>query len=388
MIASRLSNADLPMFFEPRHHELAARLLAAAPAIAAIEEDAAADETARDRAAVAALADAGLFELTTPASGEVDARAVCLTRELLGWASPRADSIFAVQGLGTFGLLTAGTAALRAALPAFARGAQVAAFALTEPDAGSDVASIQTRAIQTADGFQLDGDKLFISNLGLASHAAVFATVDPAAGRKGITAFWLPLDTAGVTITPQQPIAAHPLGALALRGCRLPADAVIGAVGGGFRLAMTTLDTYRVSVGAAAVGMARRALAEATAFVRGRVQFGKPLAEQPLVQAHLADMIVDLDAARLLVLRAAWARDTAAAGVRVTTEVSIAKLGATEAAQRVIDRAVQLFGGRGVIAGATVEHLYRAIRPLRIYEGTSEIQRTVIGRAVAAGETS
>ncbi len=397
MIAPRLSNADLPMFFEPRHHELAARVLAAAPAIEAAEQ--AADEPARDRAAAAALAAAGLFALTSSppgapgagapdgsdgSDGSIRALDLCLARELLGWASPRADSIFAVQGLGTYAVIAAGSPAQRALLPAFARGERIAAFALTEPEAGSDVAALQTRAVREPDGgWRLDGDKLFISNLGLASHAIVFASADPAAGRKGITAFWLPLDTPGATVTPQAPIAPHPLGALALRGCRLPADAVIGEVGAGFRLAMQTLDTYRVSVGAAAVGMARRALAEATAFVRGRSQFGKPLAEQPLVQAHLADMIVDLDAARLLVLRAAWARDHAAAGARVTTEVSIAKLGATEAAQRVIDRAVQLFGGRGVIAGAVVEHLYRAIRPLRIYEGTSEIQRTVIGRAVA-----
>ncbi|MCB9574154.1 MAG: acyl-CoA dehydrogenase [Kofleriaceae bacterium] len=372
------------MFFEPHHHDLAARLVAAALAIAAAE--AAADEPARDRAAVAAMADAGLFALVAPPDGAVDARALCLAREMLGHASPRADSIFAVQGLGTYALGAAGGAARAAELAAFARGERVAAFALTEPDAGSDVAALTTRATRDGDGWILDGDKHLISNLGLADHATVLATVDPAAGRKGITAFWVPLDAAGVTITRQDPIAPHPLGALALRGCRVGGDAVIGPVGGGFRLAMQTLDTYRVSVGAAAVGMARRALDEAARFVRARHQFGKSLADQPLVQAHLADMIVDLDAARLLVLRAAWARDRAAAGVRVTTEVSIAKLAATEAAQRVIDRAVQLFGGRGVLAGAVVEHLYRAIRPLRIYEGTSEIQRTIIGRAVAAAE--
>jgi acyl-CoA dehydrogenase len=177
--------------------------------------------------------------------------------------------------------------------------------------------------------------------------------------------------------------AAHPIGALELRGVEVPASARIGDVGQGMRLALQTLDAFRVSVGAAAVGMARRAFDEALGFVTRRSQFGKLLSEQPLVQAHLADMIVDLDAARLLVLRAAYEKDTK--GGRVTTEVSIAKLGATEAAQRVIDRAVQLFGGRGVMAGAIVEHLYRAIRPLRIYEGTSEIQRTIIGRALAQG---
>ncbi|MBL9014523.1 MAG: acyl-CoA dehydrogenase [Myxococcales bacterium] len=304
---------------------------------------------------------------------------------MLGYVSARADSIFAVQGLGTHALALAGSPAQRAHLKAFARGAGIAAFALTEPEAGSDVAAIATRAAPTADGYRLDGDKLFISNLGIADHATVFATTDPALGSAGTTAFWVPLDAPGVTVKPMTAIAAHPIGALELRGVELPASAKIGEVGQGMKLALTTLDAFRVSVGAAAVGMARRALDEALGFVAGRRQFGKTLAEQPLVQAHLADMMVDLDAARLLVLRAAYLKDTT--GGRVTTEVSIAKLGATEAAQRVIDRAVQLFGGRGVMAGAIVEHLYRAIRPLRIYEGTSEIQRTIIGRALAQGAT-
>jgi acyl-CoA dehydrogenase len=259
----------------------------------------------------------------------------------------------------------------------------IAAFALTEPEAGSDVAAIKTRATSTADGYRLDGEKLFISNLGIADHATVIATADPALGSAGLTAFWVPLETAGVTVEPLTATAPHPIGALHLRGVQVPASARIGDVGQGMKLALQTLDAFRVSVGAAAVGMARRALDEALAFVTKRVQFGKPLSEQPLIQAHLADMMVDLDSARLLVLRAAHLKDMT--GGRITTEVSIAKLGATEAAQRVIDRAVQLFGGRGVMAGAVVEHLYRAIRPLRIYEGTSEIQRTIIGRALAQG---
>jgi acyl-CoA dehydrogenase len=193
----------------------------------------------------------------------------------------------------------------------------------------------------------------------------------------------VPLHLPGVTIRPLAASAPHPIGALELRGVTVPEAARIGEIGQGMKLAMQTLDTFRVSVGAAAVGMARRALDEALGFVTRRSQFGKRLSEQPLVQAHLADMAVDLDAARLLVFRAAYVKDTTDA--RATTEVSIAKLGATEAAQRVIDRAVQLLGGRGVMAGAVVEHLYRAIRPLRIYEGTSEIQRTIIGRALAKG---
>ena len=379
----RLSSDDLAMFFDAGHLALAERLRAAAPALEAVERpDAYPDEPSRDRAAAGALAAGGLLDLVVPA-GPLDARSLCLAREMLGYVSPRADSIFAVQGLGTHSVLLAGSAAQRVQLAGFARGTSIAAFALTEPEAGSDVAAIQTRATPTLDGYRLDGDKLFISNLGIADHATVFATIDPALGSRGLTAFWIPLDTPGVTVRPMTAIAAHPIGALELRGATVPATARIGEDGQGMKLALQTLDAFRVSVGAAAVGMARRAFDEALGFVTRRVQFGKPLSEQPLVQAHLADMIVDLDAARMLVLRAAHRKDTT--GGRVTTEVSIAKLGATEAAQRVIDRAVQLFGGRGVMAGAVVELLYRAIRPLRIYEGTSEIQRTIIGRALAQG---
>ncbi|HVK77751.1 MAG TPA: acyl-CoA dehydrogenase [Kofleriaceae bacterium] len=379
-----LSTDDLGWFFTDEHHTLAVRLRAAAADLAAAED--AADEPARDREAVAALAAHGLLELVAPAGGvaAISARALCLTRELLGWVSPRADSIFAVQGLGTYPVLAAGSAAQRAELPAFARGDRVAAFALTEPDAGSDVAAITTRAEPHGGGWWgLTGEKIFISNLGVASHATVIASAEPAAGRKGLAAFWVPLDAPGVTIVPQAPIAPHPLGRLLLDGVRVGPDAMIGEVGAGFRLAMQTLDTFRVSVAAAAVGMARRALDEAVRHVRARSQFGKPLADQPMVQAHLADMATQIDAARLLALRAAHLRDHGAA--RTTVEVSMAKLHATEAAQDVIDRAVQLLGGRGVMQGAVVEHLYRAIRPLRIYEGTSEIQRTIIGRAIAQG---
>ena len=399
----KLSAQDLPMFFTESHVALAKQLAAAAPAFAAIED--APDEAARDRAAVQALSSTGLFELVVPLGAlragapgndvessasdlrpgfSIDTRALCLAREMLGYTSVRADSIFAVQGLGTHPIVLAGSDDQRASLRAFSRGAGVAAFALTEPDAGSDVASISTRAAPCAEGYRLDGEKLFISNLGIADHATVIATMDPALGAAGLTAFWVPLNLAGVTVRTLTATAPHPIGALELRGVTVPPIGRIGDVGQGMKLAMRTLDTFRVSVGAAAVGMARRALDEALRFVTRRSQFGKRLSEQPLVQAHLADMAVDLDAARLLVLRAAYLKDTTDA--RGTIEVSIAKLGATEAAQRVIDRAVQLFGGRGVMAGAVVEHLYRAIRPLRIYEGTSEIQRTIIGRALAQGQ--
>jgi acyl-CoA dehydrogenase len=367
----RLSSDDLPMFFDEPHRALARRLTELLPTIEQAERQ-------PDAELALAMAHANLFELVcTP---RIDTRALVLAREMLGYVSPRADSIFAVQGLGVHPILLAGSESQKQHVQMFARGAAIAAFALTEPGAGSDVAAIQTRATATADGYRLDGDKLFISNLGIADHAVVVASTEPALGAKGLTAFWVPLATPGVTVKPLTATAPHPIGALELRGASVPASARIGEVGQGMKLAMQTLDTFRVSVGAAAVGMARRALDEALAFVMQRVQFGRLLADQPLIQATLADMQVDLDAARLLVLRAAHKKDTSSD--RATTEVSIAKLGATEACSRVVDRAVQLLGGRGVMQGAVVEHLYRAIRPLRIYEGTSEIQRTIIGRAL------
>ncbi len=386
----RLSSDDLAMFFEPRHGELAGRLRAARGR----SRKSSGQGRTRTRPRATARPPRRwpprtLFELCVPTgdAATLDSRSLCLAREMLGYTSPRADSIFAVQGLGAHPLALAGTAAQKSQLAALARGAGIAAFALTEPEAGSDVAAIATRAAATTDGWRLDGDKLFISNLGIADHAVVFATTDPALGSGGLAAFWVALDTPGVTVKPMTAIAPHPIGALELRGAVVPASARIGEPGQGMKLAMQTLDAFRVSVGAAAVGMARRAMDEAIGFVSRREQFGKLLSEQPLVQAHIADMAVDLDAARLLVLRAAHRKDHARGG-RVTTEVSIAKLGATEAAQRVIDRAVQLLGGRGVMAGHIVEHLQRAVRPLRIYEGTSEIQRTIIGRALAGGRRS
>jgi acyl-CoA dehydrogenase len=397
MMTMRLSTDDLPMMFDDAHRTLAQRLRAAVSKLEAAENTPG-DEGARDRAAASALADTDLFQLVAGPITSLDSRSLCLAREMLGYVSARADSIFAVQGLGTHPIALAGTDEQKAQLPAYARGAAIAAFALTEPDAGSDVAAIATRAAPCPEGYRLDGEKMFISNLGIADHAAVFARIDDPSstddrrGSAGLSAFWVPLDTPGIHVKPQAMSAPHPIGALELRGAIVPSSARIGQPGQGMKLAMQTLDAFRVSVGAAAVGMARRAFDEALAFVAGRKQFGKPLGEQPLVQAHLADMIVDLDAARLLVLRAAHRKDEISrqesrgqGSGRVTTEVSIAKLGATEAAQRVIDRAVQLFGGRGVMAGHIVEHLYRAVRPLRIYEGTSEIQRTIIGRALVQG---
>jgi acyl-CoA dehydrogenase len=374
-----LSSADLDVFFDDRHQTLAAELTRAAPEIAKASSWSGPGE-ARARAVARAMGQIGLYEWLLPRTPSVDVRALCLVREMLGYVSPLGDAIFAVQGLGAYPLVASGAAPAEA--DQLRRGEAIAAFALTEPEAGSDAGALRTGARREGETWVLDGEKTLISNAGLATHYLVFATVDPAAGKKGITAFWVPADAPGLEVSPIALGVEHPIGRLALRGCRVGAGAVIGEVGGGFALAMRTLDTFRVTVGAAAVGMARRAFDEARAHVTSRVQFGAKLADTQLVQAHLADMLCDLDAARLLVLRAALAADR---GGPVTVPAAMAKLVATERAQKVIDTAVQLLGGRGVCQGEVVEALYRAIRPLRIYEGTSEIQRIVIGRAIGRG---
>ena len=366
----QLSTADLPVFFEPRHHALAERLAQIAPRIEAASEHDLAAEMGR----------CGLYEHLLP-DGDVDVRSLCLIREMLGAISPLADSIFAVQGLGSYPIALAGSDRQRAQLlPRFRAGDDIASFALTEPEAGSDVASMTTVARRDGDEFVIDGEKTLISNVGIASYYTVFANADPGAGRGGISAFIVPAGTPGSREQPIELGFDHPIGALFFDGCRVPATALIGEQGGGFLLAMRTLDTFRVSVGAAAVGMARRALHVTLDHIRSRHQFGKPLAAQQIVQAYIAEMATELDAARLLVLRAAYGKDSGAA--RVTTEAAMAKMYATEAAQRIIDKAVQLHGGRGVVSGAVVEKLYRAIRPLRIYEGTTEIQKLIIARAL------
>jgi acyl-CoA dehydrogenase len=372
-------SVDLDFFFEPHHHRLADDLASAAARVAEAGR-AGATEEARARAVAAEMGAQRLYEWLLPASTTVDVRALCLVREALGYASPLADAIFAVQGLGSYPLLVAGTPEPRAVVADLRSGAAIAGFALTEPGAGSDVGALATSARQEGGDWVLDGDKTLISNAGLATHYLVFATADAAAGKKGIAAFWLAADAPGLSVEPISLGVEHPIGGLRLRGCRVPGSAVVAPPGAGFALAMRTLDTFRVTVGAAAVGMARRAFDAARAHVTARVQFGAPLADTQLVQAHLADMLCDLDASRLLVLRAALAADR---GAPVTVPAAMAKLFATEAAQRVVDRAVQLLGGRGVVQGEVVESLYRAVRPLRIYEGTSEIQRLIIGRAVA-----
>lgn len=376
-----LSADDLGLFFEQRHQALAARLRETLGVDSPFTKP-------DDPAAVASEMGArlGLYEHLVPAAGApIDVRSLVLIREALGQVSPLADAIFAVQGLGSYPIVLEGSEAQRAAiLPAVVRGERVGAFGLTEPEAGSDVASMRTVARRDGDGWVLDGDKTLISNVPIAHHHVVFANADPSLGKKGITAFLVERGTPGLTTVPIPMSAPHPLGRLALRGCRVPDGARLGEVGRGFSIAMRTLDAFRISVGAAANGMAWRALALATAHVKRRVQFGKPLAEQQMVQAMLADMATELDAARLLVLRAAHRKDTSKD--RAAAEVAMAKMFATEAAQRVIDRAVQLHGGAGVTLESEVEHLYREIRPLRIYEGTTEIQKLLIARALLGGD--
>ena len=384
--ATRASWQDLPMFFDAPHRALGEELAVSVPAREADLEHAA--QAAR------AMGPLGLYALLVPsASGgrvvdpsrptAIDVRALCIAREALGYTSPLADSIFAVQGLGSHPVVLAapGAGAERRAafLAEVVRGDRIGAFALTEPEAGTDVASMRTTARREGDGWVLDGEKIFISNVGIADHYVVFATADPSLGKKGISAFVVPAGAPGLTLE-QVPLSVdHPLGRLLLHGCKVPEAALLGEVGHGLRLALGTLDVFRTSVGAAAVGMARRALDESVRRVTTRVQFGQPLGDFQLTQAALADMVTDLDAARLLVFRAAWNKDH---GVASPTDVAMAKMYATEAAQRVIDRAVQLHGGLGVALGSVVERLYREIRPLRIYEGTTEIQKLIIGSSL------
>jgi acyl-CoA dehydrogenase len=322
---------------------------------------------------------------------QLDARALCLVRETLAWHDGLADFVFAMQGLGSGAISLHGDPALRKRyLPAVASGQQIAAFALSEPEAGSDVAAMRCQARRDGSDYVLDGEKTWISNGGIADFYCVFARTSPAelradgsAGSQGISAFVVDASTPGLSIAERiDVIAPHPLARLTFRACRVPAKQRIGAEGDGFRIAMQTLDVFRTSVAAAALGFARRALAEALALAPNREMFGRTLADLQLTQTALAGMATRVDAAALLTYRAAWLRDR---GVAVTKEAAMAKLAATESAQRVVDRAVQMFGGRGVVRGEIVERLYREVRALRIYEGASEVQELIIGRELLKG---
>ncbi len=326
------------------------------------------------------LASANVLHYAVAEPGtKLDVRALCLVREALSYSSALADLAFVMQGLGTYAISQAAPEHVRDFwLGRAVEGKAVAAFALTEPEAGSDVAAIKTTATRDGDAYVINGRKRFISNAGVADFYTVFArTGTDANGRASLSAFIVGARMPGLTVIERTSmIAAHPIGELEFNGCRVPAEDLVGAEGDGFILAMRTMDTFRASVGAAACGMARRALDESVRHAVTRKQFGRFLAEHQLVQEKLADMITELDAARLLVYRAAHLKDNGTA--RVTREASEAKLYATEAACRIIDQAVQLHGGSGLVRGSVIERLYRDVRALRIYEGTSEIQKLII----------
>jgi acyl-CoA dehydrogenase len=374
-------------FFEARHRELAEKLETwAASRLADIDHH---DTDAACRKLVEQLGKDGWLRLTAPGEGndKLDVRSLALCRETLARHSGLADFSFAMQGLGAGPISLFGADEQRAAwLPKTRSGKAIAAFALTEPASGSDVANIATTARRDGDGYVLDGEKSWISNGGIADLYVVFARTGEAPGARGLSAFIVESGNPGLNVAERiATIAPHPLARLQFKNCRLGVDTMIGKPGDGFKIAMATLDVFRTTVGAAALGFARRALAETVKRVVSRELFGAPLYDLQMVQGHLADMALEIDAAALLVYRAAWAKDSGAA--RVTREAAMAKLYATEAAQRVIDAAVQLHGGDGVRSGHPVETLYREIRALRIYEGASDVQKIIIARSVLSEMT-
>ncbi len=370
-------------FFAPDHHTFAAGLEAwAGGELGGIDH---ADTDTACRKLVRALGDGGWLRPTGAQAGEtLDVRTLCLARETLARHDGLADFAFAMQGLGTGAISLFGTAEQKAEwLPRTRAGRAIAAFALTEPQSGSDVAGATMTATRDGNDYVLNGEKTWISNGGIADIYTVFARTGEAAGARGLSAFVVPARVPGLTVVERlHTMAPHPLARLRFDDCRIPASAMLGAPGQGFKVAMSVLDVFRATVGAAALGLARRALDEALSRVQARHIRGAPLCDLQMVQGHIADMALEVDAAALLIYRAAWARDTGAP--RITREAAMAKLYATDQAQKVIDRAVQLHGGDGVRSGETVERLYREIRALRIYEGASDVQRVVIARQVLA----
>jgi acyl-CoA dehydrogenase len=348
------------------------------------------DVPAACRGLVSALGVDGWLRYAVPAEcgGEydrIDVRSLCLIRETLARYHALADFSFAMQGLGSGPISLFGSRLLKSAyVTRTGKGELVAALALSEETAGSDVAAITTSARKDGAGYVIDGEKMWISNAGIADYYVVFARTGEGEGSRGLSAFVVDADEAGVSVTePINVISPHPIGRVRFDGCRVDASRRVGEGGAGFKVAMATLDVFRPSVGAAALGFARKALDASVARVTSRSVFGALLSGYQLTQDKIADMAVEIDAAALLVYRAAWTKDNGA--VRATREAAMAKMYATEAAQRVIDRAVQLFGGAGVVSGSVVEELYRDIRPLRIYEGTTEIQKLIIGRSTLEG---
>lgn len=376
------SYLDWP-FFEPRHAALEREL--DAWAAEHVRDAHGSDTDAQCRSLVRALGDAGWLRHAiggTAYGGALDAidtRAICLVRETLARHNGLADFAFAMQGLGSGAITLFGSEANKQAyLPRVAKGEAIAAFALSEPQAGSDVAAMQCAAVRDGDHYVLDGEKTWISNGGIADFYVVFARTGEQPGARGISAFIVDKDTPGFEIAERiNVIAPHPLARLKFTGCRIPAGQRLGEAGQGFKVAMATLDVFRTSVAAASLGFARRALDEALAHAQGRKMFGQTLADFQLTQAKLAQMATGVDSSALLTYRAAWQRDQ---GRKVTKEAAMAKMTATETAQQVIDAAVQMFGGMGVVSEHPVERLYREIRALRIYEGATEVQQLIIAR--------
>jgi acyl-CoA dehydrogenase len=374
-----MTGAPTDPFLEESHLELAQQVRALGDKHLRAQAGDESDPVARTREAVRLLAEWKLLPAAVrPPHGVMDVRSLTVVREGLGYFSAVADTAFAMQGLGSFPVSLAGTDVQKQRwLPAVVRGEVLSAFALTEPEAGSDLAGVRTRADPDGALWRLSGVKTFISNAGIAGMYTVLARSTEAAGHRGLSMFLVDAEAPGIGVKPLEPIAPHPLGEI--RFTETPA-LLLGAEGKGFGIALATLDNFRPSVGAAACGIAARALDEAVRWALSRRQFGRSLAEFQATQMALAEMHVDLQAARLLVRHAAWRKDQGAE--RIDREGAVAKLAATEAAQRVVDRAVQIHGGQGVMRGSTVERLYREVRALRIYEGTSEILKLVIAREI------
>jgi len=365
-------------FFEDIHRELADALEGwASTALVGVDHS---DTDSACRSLVAMLGQAGFTQLSGSEQGKLDVRSLCLIRETLARYDGLADFAFAMQGLGTGAISLFGSDEQKSEwLPKTRSGKAISAFALTEPGSGSDVAANTMSAKLDGDHYVLNGKKTWISNGGIADVYTVFARTGEAPGAKGMSAFVVPANTPGLQVEERlDTIAPHPLATLNFDNLRVPASAMIGKPGHGFKIAMSVLDVFRSTVAAAALGFARRALDEALDRVTKRHVQGAPLADLQMVQGHIADMAVDIDAAALLIYRAAWTKDCGAP--RITREAAMAKLFATEQAQQVIDKAVQLHGGDGVKSGETVEKLYREIRALRIYEGATDVQRVVIAR--------
>ena len=386
-MAPNTQHLALP-FFDSVHRALATDLVGWA-ATQQVDET---DDRAACREWVQRLGDAGWLRYCVPlefggALPKLDSRALVILRETLAFYSPLADFAFAMQGLGSGAITLAGTAAQQAAyLPHVASGKKIAAFALSEADAGSDAGAMTTSAAQFENGWAINGSKTWISNGGIADFYVTFAKTDLSAGTRGITPFIVDATAPGLDTSQHIAVMApHPLATLKYKNCVVPAASQLGELNGGFKLAMQTLDIFRASVAAAALGMARRALAEAVSYAKHRSMFGGKLADFQLTQAKLGEMAALVDAAALLTYRAAWLRDDGERTghvVRITAEAAMAKMTATENAQRVIDMAVQMHGGLGVKVGTKVESLYRDIRSLRIYEGATEVQQIIIGKAL------